>query len=83
VPVIASCVGGILELVEHEVTGLLVQNEMQAVADAIRRFDADPELARQCAERAHQRVSAGFTDDIMVRQTEHAYRALLGLEPSP
>jgi glycosyltransferase involved in cell wall biosynthesis len=83
VPVIASRVGGILEIVEHEVTGLLVQNEMQAVADAIRRLNADPESARQWAERAYHKVSTGFTDDIMVRQTEHAYHTVLGLKPSP
>ncbi len=83
VPVIASRVGGILEIVEHEITGLLVQNEANSVSEAIRRFEADPELARQCAERAYEKASIRFTDDIMVRQTEHAYQAVLGLEPSP
>ncbi len=83
VPVVASRVGGILELVEDEGTGLLVENKMEAVAAAISRFDADPELARRCAERAYRKAGTGFSDDIMVRQTEHAYRNVLGLEPSP
>ena len=38
VPVIASNVGGLPEIVEHERTGLLTENTAQAIANAIRRL---------------------------------------------
>jgi len=80
-PVLASRVGGIPELVEHEVSGLLVENRPEEIAQALRRLLADPALARQCSETAYQRVSERFRDDIMVRQTEQIYRAVLERRP--
>lgn len=77
VPVIASRVGGIPEIVEHEVTGLLVDNQVEQIAAAIQRLSRDEALASQCAERAYLQVLERFTDDIMVRQTEEVYRAIL------
>jgi glycosyltransferase involved in cell wall biosynthesis len=81
VPVVASRVGGIPELVEHEVSGLLVENRAADVAAALRRMLADRALARRCADAAYQRVSERFRDDIMVRQTEQIYRAVLERRP--
>jgi glycosyltransferase involved in cell wall biosynthesis len=83
VPVVASNVGGIPELVEHEATGLLVKNTVEDVASAIRRITRDEELARRCAENAYRRVSERFADDIMVRRTEQVYRDVLGLASAP
>lgn len=80
-PVIASRVGGIPEIVEHEVSGLLVENRPEEVAQALRRMLADRDLARRCAETAYKRVSERFRDDIMVRQTEQIYRAVLERRP--
>jgi glycosyltransferase involved in cell wall biosynthesis len=80
-PVIASRIGGIPEIVEHEVTGLLVENRAEDVARALRRLLDDSALARRCAEAAYQRVSECFRDDIMVRQTEQIYRAVLERRP--
>ena len=79
VPVVASRIGGIPELIEHEVHGLLVDNQSAAVAAAIRRMIEDAKLARECAERARQRVLSEFSDAIMVRQTEQVYQTVLGL----
>jgi hypothetical protein len=80
-PVVASRVGGIPELIEHEVSGLLVENQPGEVAQALQRILADRALARQCAEAAYQRVCERFGDDIMVRQTEQIYRAVLERHP--
>ncbi len=55
-PVISTPVGGIPELVEHEVTGLLV--EPRSVPDltaAIRRLIEEPELYRRLCEGAKRR----------------------------
>ena len=81
-PVLASRVGGILEIVEHESTGLLVRNETADIAASLRRFAADRRLARDCAERAFRLVGERFTDDIMVRQTEQIYQTVLSVSPS-
>ncbi len=82
VPVVASRVGGIPEVVEHERTGLLVRNDAAEIADALRRFERNPDLARDCAERAYQQVLERFTDDIMVARTERIYREVLD-PPTP
>lgn len=70
-PVIASNVGGIPELIEDGVNGILVPNEEAAVADAFARLD--PRLGRA----ARETVQARFTVDRMVRATLAAYAKVL------
>ena len=82
VPVIASRVGGIPEIVNHEKTGLLVANELGDVAAAIQRMVEDRDLAKACTELAFRLVSEQFTDDIMVQRTEEVYRTVLRSVPS-
>ncbi len=77
VPVVASRIGGIPEIVEHGVTGLLADNRLEDVSSQIRRLAHDRSLASACAQRAYQQVSERFSDAIMVRQTEDVYRAVL------
>ena len=81
VPVVASPIGGIPEIVEHGATGLLADNSLEDVTPEIRRLLDDRDLASACSQRAYQQVRERFSDDIMVRQTEDAYRAVL--VPSP
>ena len=76
VPVIASRVGGIPEIVDHEKTGLLVANEVGDVAAAIQRMVEDRDFAKACTERAFRVVSEQFTNDIMVQRTEEVYRTV-------
>jgi len=83
IPVIASRVGGIPELVEHERTGLLVENSPAAVTAALRRLTEDPVFARGCAERALVQVNERFTDTVMAARTEQVYRAVLENRPLP
>ena len=82
VPVIASRVGGIPEIVDHEKTGLLVANELGDVAAAIKRMVEDRDFAKACTERAFRVVSEQFTDDIMVQRTEEVYRTVSRSAPS-
>lgn len=57
VPVVAAAVGGIPELVEDGVDGLLVPaGSVDALGDAIRRLLRDPEAARRFAERGRVRA---------------------------
>jgi glycosyltransferase involved in cell wall biosynthesis len=77
VPIVASRIGGIPELIEDEVHGLLVANEPVRIAEAVQRLVSDRALAERCAEAAYQRACREFRDDIMIRQTEQVYRDVL------
>jgi glycosyltransferase involved in cell wall biosynthesis len=74
VPVIASDVGGLQEVVRHRETGLLVENRADAIAAAIRELRDDPDLARRLAAEARRAVLERFTVDHMVRRTMEVYR---------
>jgi len=55
-PVVASAIGAIPELVEHEATGLLVPpGDAHALAEAARRSLEDP-AAQDWARAGHERV---------------------------
>jgi len=75
VPVIASNVGGLPEVVEHGETGLLV--EAEEIADAICRLRSDPAYAWRLGAKGRQRVMENFTVDHMVRRTMEIYRQVL------
>ena len=68
VPVIASDVGGIPELIEDGVTGrLLPPGDISALIGAIEQAIEQPELARQWAENGYQRYQAYHTGEAMAR----------------
>jgi O-antigen/teichoic acid export membrane protein/glycosyltransferase involved in cell wall biosynthesis len=57
-PIITTPVGGIPELIEDGVEGMLVQpGDCQALAEAVARLLGDAELRRQLGERAQRRAS--------------------------
>ena len=76
VPVVASRVGGLPEIVEHEETGLLTENDPEAVRRAVERILHDPNLHRRLAINALQRFDERFTVERMVGATLAAYREL-------
>ena len=76
-PVLASRVGGLLEIVEDGVTGLLTSNEPQAVAKQIQRLLTDRPLALRLAARARLRVEKEFSLDRMVSETLRVYERIL------
>jgi glycosyltransferase involved in cell wall biosynthesis len=77
VPVIASNIGGLPEIVRHRETGLIVENNPPAIAAAIRELLADPALARRLGDAARRSVRDGFTTGHMVRRTMEVYRQVL------
>jgi glycosyltransferase involved in cell wall biosynthesis len=81
VPVIATDAGGTGEVVEHEVTGLLIPvGKAAALQAAIERLWLDPSLGRQLAAEAASRLAVRFdfgamvaaTEAILLRASEHA-----------
>jgi Glycosyl transferases group 1/Glycosyltransferase Family 4 len=77
VPVVASDVGGLREVVRHRENGLLVENSAAAIAAALRELTENPELARRFGHAARQTVQERFTVDIMLGRTMEVYRQVL------
>jgi glycosyltransferase involved in cell wall biosynthesis len=78
-PVVASRLGGPLELVEDGVTGLLVPpGDPAALAAAITRLLSDPDLAARLGEAAYRRARADFDADANARRTFAVYAEVLG-----
>lgn len=66
-PVVASAVGGVTEMIEHERTGLLVPpHDAPALADAISRLLTDHPLADTVARAGHDLAHARFSLEAMV-----------------
>ncbi|BCM94464.1 alpha-D-kanosaminyltransferase [Abditibacteriota bacterium] len=76
-PVVASDIGGIPEVVEDSVTGLLVpQNDVQAFADAIELLLNEPEKTRGMGRKARERALAHFTWDNHIAAYDELMRRL-------
>ena len=73
-PVVASEVGGIPEMIENGVSGLLVPpNDHVALADAIVRLLSDHPYADMIAKRGHDLVHDRFCIEMMVNSIETLY----------
>jgi glycosyltransferase involved in cell wall biosynthesis len=73
-PVVATRAGGLPEVVEDGVTGLLVPpGDAPALAAAIRRLLGDPDLRRRLGQGGRERVVAEFTAARVVRETLSVY----------
>jgi glycosyltransferase involved in cell wall biosynthesis len=77
VPVVASRIGGLPEIVEDGRTGLLAGNDAASIAAAIRGLLGDPAAAAAMGARGREAVAAAFTRDHMVEATLAAYREVL------
>lgn len=83
-PVIATRVGGNPELVEHDDTGLLVEaGDVEALAAAIVRLQADEALRLRMSQAAVDRVQGKFDWDLTVERYLTVYDALLGRTRTP
>ncbi len=76
VPVVASNVGGLPEIVESGKTGFLVGDG--DFLTQVRCLLADPALAAQMSHAARERVQQEFSVERMVEKTVSVYREVLG-----
>ncbi len=73
-PVVATRVGGIPELIDHGVEGLLVEpQDAPGLGDAIARLLDDPDEARRMGERGRERRRREFDIDVMVDNLQDLY----------
>jgi len=72
--VVATQVGGVVEVVEHEKTGLLVPvNDEQELARSWIELYEHPEKAREYAEALREKVERDFSLENMVEKTVRVY----------
>jgi glycosyltransferase involved in cell wall biosynthesis len=77
VPVIASRTGGLPEVIEDGVSGLLVENDAGEIAAAIQRIVQNSQEAQRLIENARARVAARFTPRHLLAATLGSYRRAL------
>ncbi|HLJ51509.1 MAG TPA: glycosyltransferase family 4 protein [Bryobacteraceae bacterium] len=78
VPVLASRVGGLPEIVEDRCTGVLTENRPEEISTSLQRLIGDPELLLYLGRRARARVEERFTTSQMVQNTLRVYTKVLG-----
>lgn len=78
IPIIASSVGGITDIIQHEVTGLLIKPKSQDdIADKIKKLIQDTHL-RSCIVRNAFTELVGEYDSVqMFRKIDNLYQQLL------
>ncbi len=78
VPVIATDVSGISELVENEVTGLLIpEKNSEAIANAVVNMTSDRQSAIEMAERGRAKVLKQFNPEINHKRVLELYQSLI------
>ncbi len=78
VPVVATRVGGVIEIIEHEKTGLLVfPKDTDAMANAVFRLLRDKNLVESLTSAAKAKLEREFTLEKMASQTLAVYEELL------
>jgi glycosyltransferase involved in cell wall biosynthesis len=84
-PVVATDVGGIPELVEHGTTGVLVRpGDATALAGALQQLIADPPRAAAYGRAGRAAAERHYSFDRMVARFEQLYREQLERRaPSP
>jgi glycogen(starch) synthase len=81
-PVVATRVGGLAEIVEHERTGFLVENEdAGSLADAAAFLLSEPATSAQFGQAALRRAQNLFGWDRHVASYDALYRELIGTKP--
>ena len=78
VPVIASCVGGLPEIVRDGETGLLVANDAVSIAAAMRRVVEEPEFAERLASQARSYVVQKHSFAALETATRAVYQGVIG-----
>lgn len=77
-PVIATDVGGTREILQHEVSGLLVPaGDPDSLAAAIRRLLSEPETARRLAASAQQVARERFSIQTCAERHVRSWQALI------
>jgi glycosyltransferase involved in cell wall biosynthesis len=78
-PVIVADRGMLPELVNHEVSGLVVKDTSEGLAQAVLRLLHHPELRGCFGKAAHQKAHQDFKLDRQVEAVEQFYQEMMRL----
>lgn len=77
VPVVASRVGGLPEVVREGETGVLVSDDPEEIDMRLKELLASPETLRRWGANGRERVALQFSPEQMARQTLEVYQQVL------
>ena len=75
-PIVATNVGSISDIVINESTGYLIQTSPPAMADAIEKLVRDAQLRKMMGEAGKARAAQYFSLDRMIKDHSDLYRSL-------
>ncbi len=76
-PVVSTNVGGMPEVIENGITGLLVEPyESDQIADAIKRFMDHPILKDKCIRKARERIETEYGFERLIQVFDESYEFL-------
>lgn len=77
VPVVATRVAGVSELIEDEKTGLLAHaSDPKSLASAIQRYFDEPELCQRVAMQGHEKVLSEFNIEDQVEKLAGLFKSI-------
>jgi glycosyltransferase involved in cell wall biosynthesis len=83
-PVVATPVGGVVDAITHDVTGLLVPvNDPGPLADALRRLEADSRLRTRLGVAGREVARAKFRQETVIEKLSTLYETLASRQPAP
>jgi glycosyltransferase involved in cell wall biosynthesis len=82
-PVVATAVGGVGEIVSHQETGLLAAARDDAsLAAALRQLDGNRELCRDMGRQGRRRADLSFSEERMHDEYRRVYTEMLAAAPA-
>ena len=82
-PVVATAVGGVTELIDHETHGQLVMpGDYRAFANAVINLIDNPDLGIQMGTAGKHKAQRQFSRQAMIQNTENIYAQLFGTLPT-
>ena len=83
-PVVASDLGGLREVVTHDVNGLLTPpGDARALADAVQHLLADPALAKRLGDGGAENVRSSHSLEVWTRRFEEVFQAAVDSMTAP
>ncbi|MDD4954700.1 MAG: glycosyltransferase [Candidatus Omnitrophica bacterium] len=81
IPIVATEVGGVSEIIENGVNGIMVEpKNSDAIANAILKLAGDTTLADSMAQKAREKIEKLYSMEKALKETERVYRRALSLK---
>ncbi len=78
VPVVATRVGGVVDIIRHEHNGLLIESRQpEQMAQAVIRLMDDKDMMRQIIKNAREKILSEYTLDHMAEATMKVYEEVI------